>query len=77
MDGRYKWSELAKGFSLLSQIGITMGVCILGCSLLGLWIDKKIGTRPIFTLIFIVIGVLSAFMNLHKTLKSYMRKESE
>lgn len=77
MDGRYKWAELAKGFSLLSQIGITMVVCILGCSLLGLWIDKKIGTRPIFTLIFIVIGVLSAFMNLHKTLKSYMRKESE
>ena len=77
MDGRYKWSELAKGFSLLSQIGITMVVCILGCSLLGLWIDKKIGTRPILTLIFIVIGVLSAFMNLHKTLKSYMRKESE
>lgn len=77
MDGRYKWSELAKGFSLLSQIGITMVVCILGCSLLGLWIDKKIVTRPIFTLIFIVIGVLSAFMNLHKTLKSYMRKESE
>ena len=69
--------SLLRDFPLLSQIGITMVVCILGCSLLGLWIDKKIGTRPIFTLIFIVIGVLSAFMNLHKTLKSYMRKESE
>lgn len=46
MDGRYKWSELAKGFSLLSQIGITMVVCILGCSLLGLWIDKKLELGP-------------------------------
>lgn len=77
MDVRYKWAELAKGFSLLSQIGITMVVCILGCGLLGLWIDKKIGTRPIFTLIFIVVGVISAFINLHKTIKSYMKKESE
>jgi len=77
MDGKYKWAELAKGFSLLTQIGMTMVVCILGCSLVGIWIDGKLGTKPLVTLVMIILGVLSAFMSLHRTLKSYTKKGGE
>lgn len=53
-----------QNLALISQVGIMMLVPILGCILVGVWIDKKLGTGMIATTIFIVLGVGAAFRNL-------------
>lgn len=59
-------SKILENLVLISQIGISMLVPILGGALLGIFIDKKLDTGIIFFAIFIILGIISAFMTLFK-----------
>ncbi|MFA5523171.1 MAG: AtpZ/AtpI family protein [Tissierellales bacterium] len=68
-------SKILRNLALISQVGISMLVPILGGTWLGITIDEKLGTGAIFFLIFIVLGVVSAFVTLFKiTVGSNKRK---
>ena len=41
-------------------------------ALLGLWLDKTIGTVPVFTLVFAMVGVLGAFTKVYYSYKNSM-----
>ncbi len=68
-------AQIAQTFSLISQLGIMMIVSIFGCFFIGKFIDDKIGTNPIFTLIFLVLGIGGAFMSVYKTVVIYTRRK--
>ena len=67
--------EIVNMFSLINQIGIMILVSILGCTFLGKFIDSKLNTKPIFTLIFLVLGIGGAFMGVYKTLILYTKRK--
>lgn len=73
-------SKTLKNLSMISQIGLMMSIPIIGCILLGSFIDDHLHTAPIFLIIFIILGVLASFRNLfviaNKMSKSD-RKDSE
>lgn len=53
--------------ALVTQIGISMMTPIFLCILLGNYIDKKLNNqKPIFLIIFTILGVLASFMSLFK-----------
>lgn len=35
----------------------------------GYWLDKKIGTSPALTIVFVILGVAAGFLNLYRTVK--------
>ena len=55
-----------KNLALISQVGLN----ILTPTFLGLyfgsWLDKKFGKNMLFTMVFLIVGVLSGFMNIFK-----------
>lgn len=55
-----------RNIALVSQIGFSMIAPILVGVYLGQFIDKKVGTNGIFTIIFIILGVGGSFVNLFK-----------
>ncbi len=55
-----------KNITLISQIGLSMITPILLGVYIGQFIDKKVGTKGIFTIIFLLIGVGGGFVNLFK-----------
>lgn len=57
--------NIASTYSLILGLGINMIVIIFGCFFLGRYIDKLFSTEPIFMIIFLILGVLSAFRNLY------------
>ena len=61
MKNRSVFSIAAEMLSLISQLGIIVLVCIFGCFFVGKFIDSKLNTKPIFTIIFLVLGVASGF----------------
>ncbi|PKM51568.1 MAG: F0F1 ATP synthase subunit [Firmicutes bacterium HGW-Firmicutes-7] len=61
---KFDYSVL-KNLSLISQVGFLMAIPIIGCILLGSYLDKLIGTNIIFLLVFTVLGVMTAFRNLY------------
>lgn len=61
---KFDYSVL-KNLSLLSQVGFLMAIPIIGCILLGSYLDRWLGTDIIFLIVFTILGVLSAFRNLY------------
>lgn len=51
-----------RALAMITQFGLNMMVPILGCSFLGSFIDKKLGTS-FFVIIFFFIGALAGFRN--------------
>lgn len=67
--------EIAKMFSLVSQLGIMMLIPIFGCAFIGKFLDEKFNTGPVLFLIFLVLGVGGAFMGVYKTLVVYTKRK--
>lgn len=62
----------------LSAIGIQFGVSIALGIWFGLYLDRKLGTAPIFFLILMLLGIAAGFVNLYRlTIKQYKRKDEE
>ena len=54
----------------LSTMGIAMVLAIILGLAAGLYIDTRLGTEPIFTLLFILMGIFAGFRIMYRT---YMR----
>lgn len=59
-----KNKDLVKALGLLSQVGITMAVCVLVGVFLGRFLDGLLGTSPWLLLLFSFLGVGAAFKSL-------------
>lgn len=60
-----------KGLLLTTSVGITMVVSIIIGLIIGIYLDKYFESRPWFTIIFIILGVIAGFKNLHRTMKEH------
>ncbi|MCQ2978552.1 MAG: AtpZ/AtpI family protein [Clostridia bacterium] len=67
-DKKQKQNEMkdvAKGLSLISYLGVMMLVTVVTGVFIGVLLDKIVGTKFIFTLIFSFFGILAAFRNMY------------
>ena len=48
----------AENLTIVMQLGLTMAGCICFCFFVGLMIDKWLGIRGIFVIIFTILGVI-------------------
>ena len=69
---RKESNEVANTLVLIVQIGVTMLVPILMCSIGGAWLDHKFQTRWIGVLGFI-LGTIAGFQNVYRL----VRKEEQ
>lgn len=67
--------EVGKMLSLVTQLGFMMVISILGTFFVGRFIDSLINTKPIFTLIFLIIGIGGAFVSVYKTIIGYTKRK--
>ena len=52
--------NLARGMSLLTQMGLTALVCVALGVFIGYWLDRLFSTAPVFIIIFSILGIVSA-----------------
>lgn len=67
---------VAKGFIMISQIGISMLVPIFLCVYVGRKLDDSFGTSYI-TIIGILLGIMAAFRNIYLMTKTFYAKDKE
>jgi len=53
-----------------ASLGLAMVIAIFGCLMLGVYLDKKLGTNNIFTPLLLVVGVAAGFRNFYLFIKS-------
>jgi ATP synthase protein I len=71
VDKETKKSAIQMAYA--SSIGISMALAIFGCFFLGTWLDRKLGTEPYFTLLFLLIGIAAGFRNIYVLMKRYFK----
>jgi ATP synthase protein I len=71
VDKETKKSAIQMAYA--SSIGISMALAIFGCFFLGTWLDRKLGTEPYFTLLFLLIGIAAGFRNIYVLVKRYFK----
>lgn len=59
-------SKILENLVLVSQIGISMTVPILGGIILGKYLDDLLGTKVVFLAIFSIFGIITSFISLFK-----------
>ena len=57
-------NEFGKALSVLSQMGITIIVCIAVGLAAGYFLDKFLGTAPWLLLVFTLLGIVAAFKSI-------------
>jgi len=69
-DGR-KEHGVFKGLATLSSMGIAMVLCTFIGLLIGIYLDKYLGTKPWLTIIFLILGIAAGFKNIYEMIKKY------
>lgn len=67
---------ILKAIGMITQIGISMITPIILCTLIGGWIDRKVGTS-FWLLIFLILGIVTSFRNVYFMTKQFYAKEKE
>lgn len=63
------YKDTLQGLALISQIGFSVITPVLIGVYLGKFIDKKLDTDGIFSIIFIILGAGAGFLNIFKLTK--------
>ncbi len=67
-EGSKKKMAFQMGYA--ASLGLAMVIAIFGCLMIGVYLDKKLGTDNIFTPLFLLIGVAAGFRNFYLFIKS-------
>ncbi len=84
-------AKVVSAYTLLTHLAIQVMVIIVMTFFIGKWLDEFFGTAPLFLLVFVFIGMLSAFRSIYvigmaetkrfnngdKTYKSYKKYDYE
>ncbi len=63
--------------SVASQLGFLTVASVGGFFVLGMWIDSKLNTSPIITLICIAIGIIVSIYEVHHLIRPLIISEKE
>ncbi len=55
--------------ALASSIGIAMVLAVVGCLLVGVYLDKRFDSGNVFKVVFLFIGLGAGFRNLYNLVK--------
>jgi len=61
-------------FALFSEIGLIILVTTLGGSLVGYWVDKQLGTLPIFVVAGLLIGLAVGATGVYRLITRFLAK---
>lgn len=74
MDDDHWKKEAFKAVALVSQLGLVVVISILIPLAAGYFLDKLAGTKLVFKILGLVLGVGAGYWNGAKTLKNFLKK---
>jgi F0F1-type ATP synthase assembly protein I len=58
-------------------VGIQFAVAIIAFLFAGQWLDNRIGTKPVFTIVGVFLGAGAAFYNMYRKITAAQKKDDE
>jgi len=72
-----KGGKQLKVYAQLGAVGIEVGISTVVGMLGGRWLDGKLGTEPILTIVGLLLGVFAGFRSLVRVARKATREMSE
>jgi ATP synthase protein I len=69
-----KYSKHTNSYGLGLKISLDLVAAIVVGVLIGIGIDKLFDTKPVFFLIFFILGIAAGFMNMYRSLLNLEKK---
>jgi ATP synthase protein I len=61
----------------LTGVGFFIGLCILLGTFIGLWLDGKLNTKPLFMIGGLIIGLVVAFYGVYQMIRPLMGNKQD
>ncbi|MBM4408237.1 MAG: AtpZ/AtpI family protein [Chloroflexi bacterium] len=61
--------------ALFSEIGLILFVTTLGGSLLGYWIDRQVGSLPVFVVIGLLLGLAAGARLVYRLITRFLKRD--
>ena len=58
-------------------VGIQFAVAIIAFLFAGQWLDERIGTKPVFTIVGVFLGAGAAFYNMYRKITAAQKADDE
>ena len=68
------WLE---NIALVTQLGLTMAGCILFCFAIGYYLDKWLGTKGLFIVVFLLLGIAGGGYTAYRQIMEATRDPGE
>lgn len=69
-DKNRDWTE---NFALVMQLGLTMAGSFLFCFFIGLYLDRWLGTRGLFLIIGILLGIAGGGVTVYRQIQDMLK----
>ena len=69
--------QLVRSLGMISSIGVCMVVSTVVGLAMGYYLDKWLATSPWFTLIFLVLGIISGFRNIYILTQRELKRQRQ
>jgi len=69
--------KYAMQMAFASTIGIAMVIGIIGCLLIGVYLDNKFDSGNVFKAVFLLIGIAAGFRNIYVLIKKNFTDEEQ
>jgi ATP synthase protein I len=66
-----------KYLALVTQVGVTMIASVGICIAVGLYLDRLLKTRAVFTLVFLLLGCIAAFWSAYRLIMDTLGSNAE
>ncbi len=70
-NGGGRGGGILKGLAALTAIGVTLVASTFVGLFVGLYLDRVFSTKPWFTIIFLILGIIAGFRNIYYIVKRY------
>ena len=65
----------AENLQIVTQLGLTMAGCIALCFFIGLWLDRRLGTKGVVLTIFIILGIIGGANTVYRQILEIIEDE--
>ena len=69
--------EWIDNIALVSQVGLTMAGSILLCLAIGYFLDKWLGTKGLFAIVFILLGIAGGGYTVYRQIDEVLNPKKE
>ena len=67
----------ASGAGAAAGMGLQFAISVVLFLLAGQWLDRKLGTAPLFLMLFVFVGAGASFYSIYRKLMEQQRREDE